>query len=40
MSYDAPPPAQVDRVTDQDLIENFVSYLKVSPKFTNRSQHK
>jgi hypothetical protein len=35
MDYDAPPPVQVDRVTDQDLIENFVNYLKVSVHSTN-----
>jgi hypothetical protein len=39
MSYEAPLPAQVERVTDQDRIENFVSYLKVSPNFIHRSQY-
>lgn len=29
MNYDAPEPAKVDKVTDQDLKINFVNYLKV-----------
>ena len=40
MSYNAPEPIAVDKVTEEDLKNNFVDYLKVRSLLLNESNPK